>query len=112
MSSGTNFLGYFNSIDEVLATYPNGGNEGDYLYIGSVVHNWNKYDMIWDAENYTETAEKELHSFEGEVDMHDDLHVGGSTVINGDLRVNGRIYGVRNTVPLTWDLCKYLPYTG
>ncbi len=94
MSVGSNFLGTFDSIEAVWAAYPSGGEEGDYLYIGTTTYHWNKYDLIWDAEDYTETLVEETQKFEGEVDIYRELHVGGNVVINGDLQVKGRIKGV------------------
>lgn len=40
-------LGTFNSVAEVWAAYPEGGHEGDYVFIGGVKIYWNKYSRQW-----------------------------------------------------------------
>lgn len=66
-----NIAGYINygdfaTIDEVLATYPQGGVEGCYVKIGETIFLWNKYTSNWEeasaddfisTSNYTENLE-------------------------------------------------------
>lgn len=87
-----NFLGNFDSIEDVWAAFPDGGQEGDYLYIGEVLYRWDKYDLSWGTQGATETLTKESQVFLGEVDIHDDLHVGGEAVFNGEVRVKGSLH--------------------
>lgn len=87
-----NFLGNFESIEDVWVAFPNGGQEGDYLYIGDVLYRWDKYDLSWGTQGATETLTKESQVFLGEVDIHDDLHVGGEAVFNGAVRVKGFLH--------------------
>lgn len=90
--SDLNNLGSFSSIDAVWARYPEGGKEGDYLTIGGVKYRWNKYDQIWEnAATVTETTTKENKTFEGEVDIHKDLHIGKNATVEGNARVKGNL---------------------
>ena len=56
-----NFLGQYDTINNLWSKYPEGGKEGDYATIG--VNNdkywWNKYNSIWDKSEYKEGEEKE-----------------------------------------------------
>jgi hypothetical protein len=87
-----NYLGEFDSIEDVWSAYPNGGQEGDYLLIGNQLYRWNKYDLSWISTGVTQTLTKDSQVFFGEVDVHDDLHVGGEAVFNGDVRVKGFLH--------------------
>lgn len=74
-----NNLGTFASIAAVWAAYPEGGQEGDYLYIGSVKYRWNKYNLLWEsAATYTESDARKLTELYADVTVNNDLHVGGT----------------------------------
>lgn len=73
-----NNLGSFSSIDAVWAKYPEGGKEGDFLTIGSVMHRWNKYDQIWEnANTVTSSTARKLETVDGDLSVNNDLIVGG-----------------------------------
>ena len=42
-----NYLGRFETLEDALNTYPEGGNEGDYIYVGDDIHAWDKYGNEW-----------------------------------------------------------------
>jgi hypothetical protein len=44
-----NYLGGFEDRDTVWKVYPEGGDEGDYLYISEELHIWDKYIRNWVA---------------------------------------------------------------
>lgn len=94
-----NNLGTFDSIEEVWATFPDGGQEGDFLFIGDKLYRWNKYDLSWGTTGATETTTKQNHTFYGELDVHDDFHVGGDAVFNGDVRVKGTLKAIHVKQP-------------
>ena len=77
--SDINNLGTFADIKAVWAKYPEGGKEGDYLTINGTKYRWNKYDRIWEnAATFTESPAREIKTFYGDVDIHNDLTVGGT----------------------------------
>lgn len=94
-----NYLGEFETIEEVWEAYPNGGQEGDYLYINQVLYRWNKYDLSWGTKGVIESTTKIRHTFLGEVDVYDDFHVAGDSVFNGDATVKGTLYAQRVKQP-------------
>lgn len=74
-----NNLGTFSTIAQVWEKYPNGGKEGDFLYIGKVKYRWNKYERIWEnAATITETAGRENTNFDGDVTIQNNLTVAGT----------------------------------
>lgn len=74
-----NYKGEFTSIEAVWERYPEGGIEGDYLYINSVKYRWNKYDCIWEnAETVTDSPARRIDNFDGDVHVQNDLVVGGT----------------------------------
>lgn len=74
-----NNLGTYTSIQAVWDAYPNGGKEGDYLYIGKVKYSWNKYERIWENSNtVTQTPGRDNHNFDGDVTVQNNLTVAGT----------------------------------
>ncbi|MBQ8874698.1 MAG: hypothetical protein IJY60_05265 [Bacteroides sp.] len=74
-----NNLGTYTSIKAVWEAYPNGGKEGDYLYIGKVKYSWNKYERIWEnSENITQAPGRENTNFDGDVTVQNNLTVAGT----------------------------------
>lgn len=71
-----NYLGTYDTLDQVWEAYPEGGKEGDYLYIASVLKKWNKYTSAW--------ADPTEEDVEGStiVSLEEDVVVGSSTLIN------------------------------
>lgn len=58
MSTLINCLGIFESLDQVWDVCPEGGNEGEYLYIGEELYKWNKYKGLWEvAEPPTQSSQ-------------------------------------------------------
>ena len=78
VTSDINYKGSFGSIEAVWAAYPYGGIEGDYLLVNNVKYRWNKYVGKWEnAEVVTETPARETITFDGDVNMQNDLTVAG-----------------------------------
>lgn len=74
-----NNLGTFSDINAVWAAYPEGGNEGDYLYIGTTKYRWDKYERVWKtAGEVTESPARKLVTNYGDMAVNNDLHVGGT----------------------------------
>lgn len=71
-----NYLGTYETLDQVWEAYPEGGKEGDYLYIASVLKKWNKYTSAW--------ADPTEEDVEGStiVSLEEDVVVGSSILIN------------------------------
>lgn len=71
-------LGDFESIEAVWVRYPEGGIEGDYLFVGDVKYRWNKYALLWEnALTVTETPARREHTFDGDVTVEHNLTVVG-----------------------------------
>ena len=95
-----NNLGNFENIEDVWAAYPEGGEEGDYLYIGGTLYRWDKWNLSWASTGVVvETTTKRLQKFEGEVDINEELHVGGDATFNGNVRIKGTAYATRVKQP-------------
>lgn len=71
-----NYLGTYETLDQVWETYPEGGKEGDYLYIASVLKKWNKYTSAWADPTEEDVEGSTIMSLE------EDVVVGSSTLIN------------------------------
>lgn len=81
-----NFLGDFDSIQEVWATLPSGGNEGDYLTVNGNTLSWNKFIRQWQNSNTViSTPSRETQTHDG------NYNVGNDMIIGGDLKVVGKI---------------------
>lgn len=85
-------LGNFASIEAVWEAYPNGGIEGDYLFIPNqqgTKYRWNKYIQQWEnAAVVTETTSRQDLTV-SDLNIQNELHVGSHTDVQGDLRVRG-----------------------
>lgn len=92
-----NNLGNYDTIYDVWSAYPEGGKEGDYLFIDGVKCVWDKYDNKWVPEVSDE--DKTLESFYGEVDIHKGLHVGEDVTVNGNLITKGAIISKKVSQP-------------
>lgn len=83
-------LGNFASIQAVWATYPQGGVEGDYLFIpnqSGTKYRWNKYIQNWEnAAVVTETTTRESTTF-SDLNVQNDVLVGGKMDVNGEMLV-------------------------
>lgn len=71
-----NYLGTYETLDQVWEAYPEGGKEGDYLYIASVLKKWNKYTSAWADPTEEDVDGSTIMSLE------EDVVVGSSTLIN------------------------------
>lgn len=77
-------LGVFENVAALWAAHPEGGQEGDYAYIGvsqeaGTKYRWNKYDRIWEnAETVTQSPGRLNELVEGDVEITGDLIVHGS----------------------------------
>lgn len=56
MSSLINCLGSYDSVAAVWSSYPEGGNEGDYVYVSGVLYAWNVYTRTWVLSDADTTA--------------------------------------------------------
>lgn len=82
--SDINNLGTFTSITAVWKKHPEGGKEGDYLFVNETKYRWNKYDRIWEnAATVTESPARETKTFDGDVVVGNDLTVGGTIKAKG-----------------------------
>lgn len=71
-----NYLGTYETLDQVWEAYPEGGKEGDYLYIASVLKKWDKYASAWADPTEEDVDGSTIMSLE------EDVVVGSSTLIN------------------------------
>lgn len=79
-----NDLGSFASINALWAAYPEGGQEGDYCTIASVIYRWDKYDRMWVADpNFGPTPARSVDTFYGDVNIHNNLTVAGTIRAKG-----------------------------
>lgn len=85
-------LGNFANIEAVWASYPNGGIEGDYLFIPNeqgVKYRWNKYIQKWEnAAVVTETTGRQAFTV-SDLHVQNEVHVASHADVQGDLRVQG-----------------------
>ncbi len=96
MNQDINNLGTYANIAAVWAAYPEGGQEGDYLYIGSTKYRWNKYDQIWEnASTVTEGTARKLTELFADVAVNNDLRVGGTLYYH---RLKGYDLGLYSTL--------------
>lgn len=72
-----NDLGSFASIEDVWAAYPEGGQEGDYCTIDGTKYHWNKYTRMWGDTEPTPTPSRPVVTFDGDVNIQNDLTVAG-----------------------------------
>lgn len=73
-----NDLGSFASINALWAAHPEGGQEGDYCTIDGVKYRWDKYDRMWVADpNFGPTPARSVTTFDGDVNMQNNLTVAG-----------------------------------
>ena len=85
-------LGNFANIQAVWTAYPNGGIEGDYLFIPNqqgTKYRWNKYIQQWEnAEVVTETTSRQDFTV-SDLNVQHEAHIGSHADVQGDLRVRG-----------------------
>ena len=73
-----NDLGSFASINALWAAHPEGGQEGDYCTIAGAKYRWDKYDRMWVADpNFGPTPARSVTTFDGDVNMQNNLTVAG-----------------------------------
>lgn len=88
-------LGLFASVDALWAEHPEGGQEGDYAFIGeteqtATKYRWNKYERIWEnAATVTETSGKKSETFDGDKTINGNVSVGGNVKVTGDTKLQG-----------------------
>lgn len=75
-----NYLGNFESIEQVWNTFPNGGKEGDYILVAGERYRWNKY-----TSNWGEVDSSDITPARPIVTLYGDLHVFNDAVIGEDL---------------------------
>lgn len=79
-----NNLGNFANILEVYSRYPDGGKEGDYLFIDGIEYVWNRWERIWQSKgDTTPTGGRTTNTFDGDLAVENDLIVGGILRVKG-----------------------------
>ena len=90
-------LGVFATVDALWAAHPEGGQEGDYAFIGAsqeagTKYRWNKYERIWEnAATVTESTGRHNEVVDGDMTVNGGLNVGGNAKVTGNLRVEGTL---------------------
>lgn len=90
-------LGVFATVNALWAAHPEGGQEGDYAYIGAsqaagTKYRWNKYDRIWEnGDMVTQSAGRRNQVNEGDFTVNGKTTLGGNARIAGNLRVEGTV---------------------
>ena len=90
-------LGVFATVDALWAAHPEGGQEGDYAFIGTseatgTKYRWNKYERIWEnAATVTESTGRSNKVIDGDVTVNGKAHIGGNTTVEGNLKVKGTL---------------------
>lgn len=77
----TTYLGTFDTVDQVLSKYPNGGADGDMLIVDAQPYQWNKESKSWESITYKNT------SYENAT-IYCDLHAKKDLYVDGTLHVN------------------------
>lgn len=84
--------GNFATIDSVLVALPNGGQEGDYLFIDGIKYRWNKYINVWVGVNNEPTGSHATNNINGNLYVQKDLIVGGNLRAKGLISKYDRLY--------------------
>lgn len=72
-----NYLGSFDTIEEVWELYPDGGREGDYILVAGEKLKWNKYTATWgDVEGDATSQLRAKVTMYGDMEVYNDLIVG------------------------------------
>ena len=88
-------LGVFATVDALWAAHPEGGQEGDYAFIGTsqaagTKYRWNKYERIWEnAATVTQSTGRSNDVIDGDVTVNGKVNVGGDAKVEGNLKVSG-----------------------
>ena len=83
-----NNLGNFANILEVYSRYPDGGKEGDYLFIDGIEYVWNRWERIWQSKgDTTPTGGRTTNTFDGDLAVENDLIVGGILRVKGSVSI-------------------------
>ncbi len=75
-----NYLGTFDTIDEVWLVYPEGGRDGDYVIVAGEKLKWNKY-----ANDWGDTQEDDTSQLRAVASIYGDLHVYNDLIVGEDL---------------------------
>lgn len=79
-----NNLGNFANILEVYSRYPDGGKEGDYLFIDGIEYVWNRWERVWQSKgDTTPSGGRTTNTFDGNLAVENDLIVGGILRVRG-----------------------------
>ena len=80
-----NNCGFFTDMESVWRSMPEGGHEGDYLFIGYVQYRWNKQLQSW-----TSSAERDDYgsNFPNDLIVQRKLHVGESAEVEEDMTIH------------------------
>lgn len=84
MATNIRYLGNYESIQEVWAALPGGGQEGDYLTIDGNTFSWNKYIRQWqNSSTVVVTPTRETMTHDGDYNVGNNLRVGGDLIVIG-----------------------------
>lgn len=84
-----NKLGTFADMSAVWAKHPEGGRDGDYITIGTVVYYWSDLARQWIAAGSDDSSNPTSQTIEGDLNVGGDLDVAGSAHIGGDVTIDG-----------------------
>lgn len=84
--------GSYTDIEAVYSALPNGGAEGDYIYIDGIKYRWNKYTHVWMGVPDEPAAGRTNYNFNGDVTIQNNLTVGGILRAKGMITKYDRIY--------------------
>jgi hypothetical protein len=76
-----NYLGSFDTLEEVWEIFPEGGREGDYILVAGEKLKWNKYTATWGEVEDDPTSElRAVAKVYGDLEVYNDLIVGDRLV--------------------------------
>ncbi|MBQ1760979.1 MAG: hypothetical protein IIZ94_15015 [Prevotella sp.] len=80
------YLGNFESIQEVWAALPGGGQQGDYITINGNTFSWNKFIRQWqNSSTVVVTPTMETKTHDGDYNVGNNIRVGGDLIVIGKI---------------------------
>lgn len=72
-----NYIGTFDTLEQVWLVYPEGGKEGDYIIVDGERYRWNKLTNNWgEVDPDAETPARPVVSIFGDLHIHNDTVIG------------------------------------
>jgi hypothetical protein len=84
--------GNFATIDAVYTAFPDGGTDGDYLFIDGTKYRWNKYIAVWVGVDSEPAGSHATNNINGDLYVQKDLVVGGNLRVKGLISKYDRLY--------------------